>query len=116
MTLEQTEKTAAIGKQLTSQQNGAVEALKEQVAALTEQVAALATGKQTPASHLVSCVSAATNLGMCSVIALIDLDIATYVGELDISRASAGRETTTGRLEWAGGAPNDSKPFVFAML
>ena len=48
MTLEQTEKTAAIGKQFTSQQNGAVEALKEQVAALTEQVAALATGKQTP--------------------------------------------------------------------
>ena len=47
MTLEQTEKTAVIGKQLTSQQNGAVEALKEQVAALTEQVAALATGKQT---------------------------------------------------------------------
>ena len=47
MTLEQSEKTTAIGKQLTSQQNDAVEALKEQVAALTRQVAALATGKQT---------------------------------------------------------------------
>ena len=46
MTLEQSEKTAAIGKQLTSQQNDAVDALKELVAALTEQVAALATGKQ----------------------------------------------------------------------
>ena len=47
MTLEQSEKTAAIGKQLTLQQNDAMEALKEQVSTLTEQVAALATGKQT---------------------------------------------------------------------
>ena len=46
MTLEQSEKTPAIGKQFTSQQNDAVEALKEQVAALTEQVSALANGKQ----------------------------------------------------------------------
>ena len=45
MTLKQSEKTAVIGKQLTSQQNDAVEAFKEQVAALTKQVAALATGK-----------------------------------------------------------------------
>ena len=47
MTLKQTEKTAAIGNQLTLQQNDTMEALKEQVAALTEQVAALATNKQT---------------------------------------------------------------------
>ena len=46
MTIEQSEKTAAIGKQLISQQNDAVEALKELVVALTEQVATLATGKQ----------------------------------------------------------------------
>ena len=85
MTLEQSEKTAAIAKQLTSQQNDTMEALKEQVTALTKLVVALATGKQTPASHLVSCVSAATNLGTCSVIAQTDLDKATYMGELDIS-------------------------------
>ena len=47
MTLEQSEKTATIGKQLTSQQNDAMEAHKEQVTALTEQVAALETGKET---------------------------------------------------------------------
>ena len=36
MTLEQSDKTAAIGKQLTLQQNDTMEALKEQVAALTK--------------------------------------------------------------------------------
>ena len=47
MTLEQSEKTAVIGKQLTSLQNDTMKALKEQVAAVTKQVATLATDKQT---------------------------------------------------------------------
>ena len=54
MTLEQTKKTAAIGNQLTLQQNDAMEALKQQLATLAEQVAALVTNKQTSRqpSHL----------------------------------------------------------------
>ena len=50
MTLDCSERTAAVGKQ----QVDAVEALKEQVAAFTEQVAALTTQQtahQTPASE-----------------------------------------------------------------
>ena len=94
MTPEQSEKTAAIGKQLTSQQNNTWKPLKSKSPPLLNRWLPWQLVSRHPPSHLVSCVSAATNLGMCSVIAQINLDNATYVGELD----------------------NDSKPYVFAMF
>ena len=110
MTLEYSENTAAIGKQPSKQQTDAIEALKEQVATLTEQVAAMTI--QPTARQPVSYASGAANLDTYNVIALTNQNDVIRVEEMDISQVSVVRETAAGRLDWAGGAPNDSKPFM----
>ena len=116
MTLEQSEKTAAIGKQLTVQQNDAMEALKEQVAALTEQVAALATNKQTsrqlsrllcfrcnqPGHMQRNCLNKFRQCFVCG-----------RVGHI-VSECRSGNDNGAPRMGWR--RPNNSKPFMFTVF
>ena len=108
MTLDCSEKTTAVGKQ----QIDAVETLKEQVAALTEQVAALSTqrvARRQPSSLLCfrcnqpghvqcNCINKSRQCFMCGRIGHIASECRSVTG--------------AGCLDWAGGAPKGSKPFM----
>ena len=65
-----------------------------------------------PASQPVSYTSGAANLDTYNVIALTNQNDVISAEETDISQVSVVQETGAGRLDWAGDAPNDSKPFM----
>ena len=65
-----------------------------------------------PTSQPVSYASGAANLDTYNVIALTNQNDVIHAEETDISQVSVVREMGTGCLDWAGGAPNDSKPFM----
>lgn len=108
MTLDCSEKTAAVGKQ----QVDAMETLKEQITTLTEQVDALSTqrvARRQPSSLL--CFRCNQPGHVQRIVSTNQGDV-SRADELDILLVSVVRETGAGRLDWAWGAPKGSKPFM----